>query len=305
MVEKIVKRFELIILAIELDESKIIDSQIDRLRSFNLSNEAENIVNLLERHSYEQASTRIKTYIKKLSDIGAYKDPKLGELQIQLKTLERDFNSLLEEKNEYLATMLEYESLFHKNLDSTLEEILKKRYESAKDAYGKGKLDTNVYNSIKNHYLEFEKSKKSYESEEQFQLNDYEKKELKNLYKKANKKINPDILLERFRKRTQKMFLALNNAYKRRDLTTIKKIQKSIEKNQQSVYGYDNIDDMDALRKQSKSLRRKIKELKQGLEKIKNSEIHTLLQSTDDLEYYFKTIQKRLLGKKEKLLQIL
>lgn len=302
--KKIVKRFELISVAISLEENEIIDSQIRKLRTFRLSKEAESIVNLLEHRSYEQATTRIKTYIKKISDISAYKDPKIGELQVQLQTLERDFYKLSETKNEYVANILEYTALYHKILDPILDEILTKKFKNAKDAYDKGKIDTKLYESVQKHYNAFQESRRVYEKDSHFYLSSDEKNELKELYLKANKKINPDTLLEHFRQRTQKMYIALNNAYKKRDLATIRKIKKTIDQNPNAVYGFDRVDNVETLRKQSRDLRKKINQLQTGLDAIKESKIYSLLNSVENFEFYFNNLKKRLANKKERLSQV-
>lgn len=301
--KKIAKRLELINIAITLNEKDIISSQIKKLRSFGLGEEAKYIISLLEREAYDKASNKIKNYLRNLSDMNAYKDSKLQELQVQLNTLESDFHNLLETKNECIRGINEFNTLFHINLGDTINEILRAQLKNAQNAYKEGRISQDVFESIKERYEVFLKSRQAQEDEKTYDLDVKEKNKLKKLYKKANREINPDILLEQFKKRTSKMYSALNMAYLKQDLATIEKIQKTIDENPKSVYGYDKIDNKQAIREQSKRLREKIQDLKQDIDTLEQSEIYSLLHSINNLEEYFINIKRYLIAQKNELIK--
>lgn len=301
--KQLAKRLELINIAISLNERDIISSQIKKIRSFGLNEEAKYIVNLLEREAYGKATDKIRNYLRNLSDINAYKDTKLQELQVQLSTLERDFNTLLETKNECIRGINEFTNLFHINLGEIINDILTAQFQNAQKAYKDGKTSQDIYLDIKDRYEAFKKSEQIQEEDSSYSLDTNEKNRLKKLYKKANRQINPDILLDKFKQRTEKMHSALNVAYLKQDLATIEKIQKTIDENPQSVYGYDKIDNKSLIREHSKELRGKIGDLKKDLDKLEKSEIYSLIHSVNNLQEYFTNIKKYLITQKSQLIK--
>lgn len=301
--KQIAKRFELINIAISLNEKDIISSQIKKIRSFGLNEEARYIINLLENEAYSKASDKIRNYLRNISNANAYIDTKLQELQVQLSTLKKDYNSLVEAKNESIREINEFITLFHINLGEIISEILKAQFKNAKKAYKEAKTSRDIYDSVKSKYESFIKSEEKQQSQSSYSLNVDEKSRLKKLYKKANRQINPDILLDKFKQRTEKMHSALNSAFLKQDLATIEKIKKTIDENPQSVYGYDKIDNKNAIKVHLKELREKISGLKDDLDEMQKSEIYTLLHSINNLQEYFMNIKKYLITQKSQLMR--
>lgn len=292
--EQLIERFKLISAAINLHEESIVKSQIKKIKNFSLNSQARDIVSTLENGSYDEALFKIRNYIKNLADMSAYKDPKIQQLQVQLRTLEMDLGNLYGKKHEHLGNIYEFTTLYHYYLDKILNKILKHRLQNADKMFKNGSLDKNIYEKIKNQYKTYQDSMITHTQAIPFELSNEDKAELKQLYKQASQTINPDILTEDYKKRTQKMFNALNTAYKKRDLATVKKIQKAIEDNPKSVYGFQKIDNIDALREQSKNLRLKIESLNKDIQTIQKSKIFIFLQNTKDLKGYFQQLQNTL-----------
>ncbi len=300
--EQLIERFKLISAAINLNEYEIISSQTEKLLTFSLDSRANDIVKSLQMHSYDDALLKIKSYSKNVPNISnIYKDPKAQELQIQLRTLEMDLGNLYEEKNEYLSNINEFITLYQYYLHDELKNILKQKLQNAKTALLKRDISKERYEELSNQYNILNEQTDIVSQKKPNSLNQKDAQELKNLYKKANRVINPDILTDNEKKRTQKMFKALNRAYTNKDLATIKKIQKTIEENPRVIYGFDKIDDITLLRAQSKSLQSKIIALKEEIETIKKSDIYKFLNSTKNLEQYFMSVKEALITQKTKI----
>ncbi len=290
--EQLVERFKLISAAINLNEYEIISAQTKKLSTFSLDSRADDILKSLQKQAYDEALSKIRTYEKNASNINAYKDPKIQALHIQLRTLEKDLNNLHEEKNEYIANINEFISFFFQYyLHVELQNVLKLRLKNAGDALGQNHITRKRFEELNEKYNLYAHQLNSFTEQRTEHLSQEDSKEIKDLYKKANRTINPDILTENEKKRTQKMFDALNRAYTRRDLATVKKIQKTIEENPRIIYGFDKINDKDKLRAQSKALQLKISTLKDEIKTIKQSDIYQFLNSTDNLESYFQNIK--------------
>lgn len=291
--KKIAKRFELISIAIDLKESSIILNQIKKLKTFNLNEAAYNIVALLENHQYDSAKNEIKKYLKKLSVISAYNDPKVQEFQIQLRTLEKDLNDIIYTKNKLLNDINKFNDTYSNTLGGKLKEILDYKIKNAKSEEEKRRLNEQ--------YRLLAKSQEN--SQATFQLSAHEENELDNMYKKLNKEINPDIVLGTFRQKAQKLFEALSRAYEKKDLATVKNIQKTIKENPKIIYGFSKINDIPTLREQSKKLQSKISEEKIILREIEHSEVCSILESTENLSEYFSVLKRNLDQKKLEIIR--
>ena len=112
---------------------------------------------------------------------------------------------------------------------------------------------------------------------------------------------HPDTVAEVFKEEATKIFIALNSAYKRKDLAKVKEILKGLETGESFAYGSDEINDKVLLRKKSETLREKINIINQEIETLLQSETYIIIKETDDLDAYFDALKESLTFEKEAL----
>ncbi|MDQ7046628.1 MAG: hypothetical protein Q9M39_03060 [Sulfurovum sp.] len=112
---------------------------------------------------------------------------------------------------------------------------------------------------------------------------------------------HPDIVAEVFKEEAKEIFIALNSAYKRKDLAKVKEILEGLESGKTFAYGSDEINDKELLRKKSETLREKIRVVKEEIETLLQSETYMTIKETDDLDAYFDALKESLVFEKETL----
>ena len=300
--KKILKRLELISSAIDLEENEMIAEQVVKLRALSLDADVIEILEMIEDRRYEFVISSIATYVNRFSGVSVYTDPQIQGLKVELSILEKELNRLSEMQNEYLAEINAFTSDYYRHLGAILEEILRLQQEIAQKAYDRGELDEEELKESKDEYKSFYEEAISQSKEQTLTLNDEEEKELKKLYRKASRLTHPDIMAEVFKEEATKIFIALNNSYKRKDLAKVKEIFKRLEGGESFAYGSDEINNKKLLRKKSETLREKIRVINEEIEILIHSETYLIIKETDDLDAYFNELKESLILEKEALI---
>ena len=300
--KKILKRLELISSAIDLEENEMIAEQVSKLRELSLDADVVEILEMIEDRRYENVISSITAYVHRFAGVSVYTDPQIQGLKVELSILEKELNRLSETQNEYLAEINAFTSAYYRHLGAVLEEILRLQQEVAQKAYDKGEIDKEELKAYKDEYQSFYEEAMTQSKEQTLTLSLEEEKELKKLYRKASRLTHPDIVAEVFKEEATKIFIALNSAYKRKDLAKVKEILKGLESGESFVYGSDEINDKELLRKKSEILREKIRFMNEEIEALLQSETYVTIKETADLDAYFNALKESLFLEKEELL---
>ena len=122
--QEILKRLELILTAISIDEEEIIELQIMKLRKVELNSEIEGILDRLEANDFGDVAVLIKDYLFRYRGMVEYKDPEIEGLKLELKKLEEKLQSLSQEKNEYDNDVDEFNRVYGLRLGALIQTIL-------------------------------------------------------------------------------------------------------------------------------------------------------------------------------------
>ncbi len=299
--KKILKRLELISSAIVLEENEMIAEQVVKLRELSLDADVIEILEMIEDRRYENVITSITAYVHRFSGVSVYTDPQIQGLKVELSILEQELNRLSETQNEYLAEINAFTSDYYRYLGAILEEILRLQQEVAQQSYDRGELDEEELKASKDEYKSFYEEAISQSKEQTLTLNDEEEKELKKLYRTASRLTHPDTVAEVFKEEATKIFIALNSAYKRKDLAKVKEILRGLESGESFAYGSEEINNKVLLRKKSETLREKIRVINEEIEILLQSETYIIIKETDDLDAYFNELRESLNFEKEAL----
>ena len=227
--------------------------------------------------------------------------------------VERDyFKAQKEAKEKELEDMDEfddgYEELYDElqELKDVLEqkeqELNEKRKETkkAKEEFEEDEV-TQEYKDVKQDADEFNREYEEIQQEDRLEISDEEKKELKQLYRKASKLCHPDIVSAELREQAQVIFQKLNDANSKRDLKTVKEILVSLESGNGFEIASDTIGDKDLLKSKIIDIRNMIYQSEVDIEIIKNDEVVQIIDEYDDLQDYFDGMQMELEEEYERL----
>ena len=95
---EIVKRLEIIKNAVAIEEDELIEMQLNKLKSFELNEDVQKIVDLLESKRFENIPQLINQYKQDRSGVIIYEDEAVQALKYELKVLENTLSVLTNEK---------------------------------------------------------------------------------------------------------------------------------------------------------------------------------------------------------------
>lgn len=299
--KKILKRLELISSAIDLEENEMIEEQVAKLRELSIDSDVQEILKMIEDKHYEYVISSITTYVHRFSGVTVYEDPQIQGLKVELSILEKELNKLSETKNEYLVEINHFISDYYRHLGTIIEEILRLQQEIAQKAFNQGQIHEEELQVSKDEYRSFYEEAIIQFKEQPLLLTEEEEKELNKLYRKASRLTHPDIVADAFKEEATKIFIALNSAYKRKDLAKVKEILTGLESGTAFAYGSDEINDKELLRKKSEVLREKIQVITKEIEELVQSDTYITIKEIDDLDAYFDELKENLIVEKEEL----
>jgi DnaJ domain len=283
---KIIIRLQMIKSLIALEEENEITVHISRLKQFPLEGDLENIIILLEGKSYSKAMPAIEAFINQHNQVSLYIDPEMEGLKLEAKVLEVEVNQLSDEKAELEKFIHDFGVRHNNELGELILKILRFRKNKAKGTPKEAEAEKD-FNEYSNEY-EINKDEKNNE------LTEDEQKELKQKYRKASKLCHPDVVSEEQKELADKLFAELNAAYAKNDLKRVREILENLEKGNFFVSKSDSINEKQLLKTEIAKLRLRIKELKEQVQVIKESEAYATLNSIDNWDEYFANAKQKL-----------
>lgn len=303
--KQILKHLKAISTFIDLEDDEQIVGQVAKLKILAIDTEVQEIIVMIETKRYENVLTSITNYVHRFSKLEVWEDPKVKGLKVELSILEKELNALSENKNEYLTEINAFNAQYYAKLGAIVEEILRLKKDMAQRAYDKGEINKEEFEAFKEEHESFYKEAVSQSKEQPNILSDEDEKKLKKAYRKASRLTHPDVVADAFKEEATKIFVALNEAYKRKDLTKVEEILRGLESGVAFAYASDEINDVEVLREKSEILRTKIEELKEELEVLKESETYVVISSTADLESYFLELRDGLVYERDEMREAL
>lgn len=299
--KQILKRLELIKTAIEIEDEDIIKLQIAKINTFEYDYEVKTILELIEKHDFENIISYIDDYLNKYSGITVYEDPQIQGLKIELKYLEKILQSLNDEKSDYLHSIDTFNKRYNLELGALIQEILKLKEEQSLRELNETDIGLDEYQVKKEQYekdkQKFERFNDTYIEEldkTQLKLSDEDKKELKSIYKKASKLCHPDIVVDTDREKAAEIFKVLNEAYSQNDLQKVKKILEDLELANEFNISSNSINDKDILKLKIQELKLKINNVKTDIAEIFKNETYIAIENIDNFDKYFSTLKEKL-----------
>jgi len=215
----------------------------------------------------------------------------------ELKDILDEIDEDDENYDEILKTYEELQEELARLKEELKEQQEKLEDESIKDEYEEAKK---YYEEFSNEYENIQEAYK-----DSFSLSKEEKKELKQLWKKASRLCHPDLVVDELKEQATQIMQQLNEAYNKKDLEQVRKIYISLENGIAFEMASDKIDNKEILKAKIDEIRFSIEKLTNEIEEIKEDETFKTIQNLDDWDEYFENIktelEKELDGLKAKL----
>lgn len=283
---KIIKRLEMIKSLISLEEEDDIDAHISKLEQLVSTAELENIIAFLKQKSYSKAVTAIEVFINKYQSLTIYLDPEIDALKLEIKSLEEAINFLSDEKADLEKLIHEFGIRHNKELGELLIKILQYRKENTKGTPQQQEAE----DDYKTYHQEYEETK----NEKIATLTVDEQMELKDKYRKASKLCHPDVVSEEQKELATKLFAELSSAYEKNDIMRVREILESLEKGQYFISKSDAINEKQLLQAEMEKQRLRVRQLKEQLQAIKESDTYKTISSIDNWDEYFTNAKQKL-----------
>jgi len=127
MMQQILKRLELIKTSITLEDEEIIELQIIKIKAMDIDDSVADILKQLEQQHFSSAFKAIEAYINQNTGLVAYEDKELNALKLELKSLERQLQALVERKNDCDTELDDFNREYHANLGEIIHQVLQLR----------------------------------------------------------------------------------------------------------------------------------------------------------------------------------
>lgn len=312
--QTLIKRLQIIQAAIALGDEELLAAQIQTwqaawadspINSDNAEggdddsrNALAGIDAALSAVDYALADNLISQLIVQRSTLAVYQDSEVTALKMELSALERQCAELSHDHAETVHRIEGFNRDYTLRLGATLAEILKlqmmvahRQAEQYQAEHGEDDAQTEAhrqaYEQAQQHYRQFHGDYEQQLAEPAPQtLTAEEKQRLKLAYRRASRLCHPDRVAEEFKAQATRQFQALNDAYKQNDLATVEKILASLQSGGGFVAASEQVDDKDRLKALVQSLRQRIAELSDSLQRLQSDEVYQLIESlADDAEY--------------------
>lgn len=191
--QELLRRLELVKIAIDLNDEEIITQQLAKLKALGTQDDTVgDIVIMLENIDYVSAILSIDEYLSLHKGLIKYEDPQLQALRLELKALEKRLQYLDEVKREYIEVIDEFNTQYNLRLGSLIQEILSLKEKLLRRILKKKRrafeAEKNKYEHIKKEYDELKRKKRRIEDElEDLDEFDDAYDELYERYQKAKK----------------------------------------------------------------------------------------------------------------------
>ena len=297
---KICIRLETLKNAILLEDKEDIAAQLKKIKAIvkpaNKESNATLIHDILlfaEKRQYGDAVRCINEFTTKFKSLTVYVDTELAALKLELRGLELQLSSLEDEKAEIEKTLHDFEIRHNRELGEIILKILFHLKKKLKEEAANDKSKEQEYKEAEKDYDEFNNNYASLKDEKINELIEEDKKDIKNLFRKASKLCHPDKVSEEQQEEAERIFKELNNAYKQNDLKKVKDILTNLEKGI-FLSKSDTVNEKAKLLVMVNQLRLKRDLMEEELNMLKASETYKTIATIDDWDEYFKTTKEKL-----------
>ena len=299
---KIVKRLQLLLSLIDLEEKSDIAKHSTRLKAET----DDAVINSISEHllhgRYQEGVEAINAFIKNYSQVITYTDPVITALRMEIRILEYEIVALENERTDCEKILRHFNIMMQNEIGDLLKKILRIKKDQAYKTRHESEYSESEYQEAKKMYEEQTKQREEAEKEEEltFTISEDVKLDLKKLYKQGVVLCHPDKVAEKDKDDAAAIFIKLREAYVRQDITTVASIYEQLRRGWFTV-DTEIVDDKELLQKKKQEIIKKRESILSDIEAIKASEGWLVSHIDTPLENYFRKIKLELEEELDKL----
>ena len=229
---KIASRLQLIKFHLSLNEFEEIEAQIKKIRKFELIEDVEEILTLLEKSFYSDALVAIEKLHKRYSALISLDADRIHQLRMEIRYLEIEYGTLLEHRDLLSRTIDEFRHIVRMALGEFIRHLLELKIAWYKIREKMG--FTEKFEDLKDEFEAFEEELNRDKSDTKPTLSKEEEATIRELYKRGVKLCHPDMVLEEHKEKAHNIFIRLKSALDRNDLKEVQFIIESLEAGKRS-----------------------------------------------------------------------
>ncbi|MBF0234824.1 MAG: hypothetical protein HQK65_17565 [Desulfamplus sp.] len=293
---EIIKRFELILMGVEIEDIDLIKLQIAKIKTFNRNKKINQIIECLETDDYANGIKYIEIFIESKASLTKYIDKELSILRLELKQLNIQLAEKEAQKIECQIFINKFHSDYTFALGDYLQEILKIKKELARNCLAQNpddQLHKQEYEQAQQRYKFFNKEFKEIIDDKKNELSNDEKAELKRLYIESAKMCHPDAVNSN-KMKAEEIFKKLSEARENNDLNSVREIYESLKRGDAFGIDSETIEDKALLKEKIVVLKEKISNIEKEIREIQEDDTYKLIIGIDNWDNYFVEVKKQL-----------
>jgi hypothetical protein len=285
------RRLELIRNLVLLGEQGELAPHVHKLRPVSKTFGLGRIVAALDGGEYTAALEMIDDYLNRATALLVADDVDIAQLRFELSVLELRLESLSNEKTDLDRCLINFNRRHNAALGELIQRVLRARAELARLVASK-QTQTKVRKEAEakarqaeEDYEEFSKQHDELRNEAPLpSLTENEERELKTLYRKACSLCHPDKFPEEQKGVATEVFLNLQAAYERNDLSKVREILTALTASGLPTTRSTTLREVDKLRAAIAELERAISRMAADLTALHSSDAYRLLGAAGDDE---------------------
>lgn len=289
-IAKISKRLEVIAKLIELEDTEDLSEQCHRLQRSTLTQEVENIITLLQKGLFSDAMNEIQRFLSQYRQVATYNDPRIAALRLEIKMLQVEVTALANEESEMLKLIREFSIRYNNAVGELMEKVLFWRRIKAEQDAKENPQKQAEYEEAKRDYEEYHKHHEELKAEPLAELNEEQKKTLKQNFRKAAMLCHPDKVHETMQNQATAAYQELQTAYERNDLKRVNEILSSLEKGNFPTRS-EEVKEAQLLEYELYRLRKRKEEIMNTMEGMKKTDTWQTLSKHENWDNYFMDIK--------------
>lgn len=301
---KISSRLQLIRYHLSLNEFEEIDTQIQKLKKFELIDDVEEIIQFLEKSYYSDALVAIEKLHIKYSSLISLDAEKVHQLRMEIRYLEIEYGTLLEHRDLLSRTIEEFRLKVRMVLGKLIKKLLELKIEWNKIREKLGFAAK--YEDLKSEYESFEEELKRDKQAKKPKLSQEDEATIRELYKRGVKLCHPDMVQDEHKEKAHDIFVRLKAALDRNDLQEVKFIVESLESGIWDLGpAVSAVTELERLERMVQELRLKVQQVRNEVKELAEAEDYVEMKRFATIDEYLqqqKTIlEKEITGYSEKI----
>lgn len=280
----VLKRLEIVKNTIALQDKEDIDYQTGKIKKLfpadtdhEIHTEIKQVIQHIDQQAYGLAVNLISTILTKFQTLVSWTDPEIAGLQLEIRALSLQLNSLEDELCDIEKIIFDFKILHSKDLENVNRRFANKSPLTILEA-------TLNNENIRNKYQELKYQEGSYQEKKRHptQLTQKQTLELKDTFRKISKLAHPDVVSTEFNSRASNLFIKAKEARDLNDHKTLQEILEHLENGAFLTFKFNTLTKNEELITEGKNLRYLIQQLLIRINSIKNTDAYqTIIEITD------------------------